>query len=454
MSRRERGVILIAALLVVSALALLVGALVENQRAEVRVAEAFQRQARARQAALSGIHRAMADLAADETAWDGPADAWRGGATVSTYQELPIGPDGEDGWVSLVRYDVDSDVPPVAPAYGLEDENGKVNLNTAAKEVLAALPGMTSEIAAAVVDWRDPDEQPDPEGGAESDYYLGLASPYRAKNAPFGTVDELGLVRGVTPALLHGEDSNRNGLLDPNEDDGDDSEPPDNGDGVLDRGLAPFVTVWSLERNVDQAGEARLNLNQATVEQLRTRCGDVLQPPDIQGILQLRTTRGGQFATTADILDVPSVTPEEYKAVCDRLTLSTEPEIEGLVNVNTAPREVLRALPGMDDDTVDQVLARRTLPDAKLDSIGWLLEVESLRNEPFYVRFRGLSAIATVRSGQVSAVAAGGVRGTPTVARIQAILDRREAPPKIVYLRDLTGLGVPFAPPAAEGETE
>ena len=57
------------------------------------------------------------------------------------------------------------------------------------------------------------------------------------------------MVRGMTGPILFGEDWNRNGILDANENDGDTSFPPDNGDGQLDRGLYPFLTVWSSESN-------------------------------------------------------------------------------------------------------------------------------------------------------------------------------------------------------------
>ena len=45
------------------------------------------------------------------------------------------------------------------------------------------------------------------------------------------------MVRGVSSDLFAGEDANQNGLLDPEEDDGDNSYPPDNRDGILDAGL-------------------------------------------------------------------------------------------------------------------------------------------------------------------------------------------------------------------------
>ena len=56
-------------------------------------------------------------------------------------------------------------------AYGLTDEAGKINLNSASEEMLQKLPGMTAELAASIIDWRDEDSDVTT-GGAESEYYL------------------------------------------------------------------------------------------------------------------------------------------------------------------------------------------------------------------------------------------------------------------------------------------
>lgn len=44
--------------------------------------------------------------------------------------------------------------------FGLVDEGAKLNLNTATAAMLAKLPRMSAELAAAVVDWRDEDSNP------------------------------------------------------------------------------------------------------------------------------------------------------------------------------------------------------------------------------------------------------------------------------------------------------
>jgi DNA uptake protein ComE-like DNA-binding protein len=43
------------------------------------------------------------------------------------------------------------------PYFGLVDEASKLNVNTATLEMIEALPRMTPELAAAIIDWRDAD---------------------------------------------------------------------------------------------------------------------------------------------------------------------------------------------------------------------------------------------------------------------------------------------------------
>ncbi len=108
-------------------------------------------------------------------------------------------------------------VPPIELGEGtilvtVEDEDRKINLNRLVlpngnapdeqrlavfRKLLANLD-IDPSLADAVVDWLDNDDTPRV-GGAESSYYLSLPYPYRAKNDLFDTLDELRLVRGMTP---------------------------------------------------------------------------------------------------------------------------------------------------------------------------------------------------------------------------------------------------------------
>lgn len=59
-------------------------------------------------------------------------------------------------------------------------------------------------IVDAITDWVDSDDQESGVEETESSYYLSLQPPYTSKNAPMEFVEELLLVRGVTPELFFG----------------------------------------------------------------------------------------------------------------------------------------------------------------------------------------------------------------------------------------------------------
>jgi DNA uptake protein ComE-like DNA-binding protein len=170
---------------------------------------------------------------------------------------------------------VEQDLTAQQVRYGLMDESSRLNLNVLDKltldeeqsrTLLMGLPGMTEEIADAIRDWIDVDENARTYG-AEAEYYESETS-YSAKNGPLETIDELLLVRGVTAELLYGEDANRNGLLDPNENDGDASPPLDNADGTLQLGWISYFTVHSREANLRADGTAKIDLNNGLLTDL------------------------------------------------------------------------------------------------------------------------------------------------------------------------------------------
>jgi len=90
-------------------------------------------------------------------------------------------------------------------------EAGKVNINRVSDGMLRKI--MTNlglemdarDIAVdSILDWRDPDDFVRI-NGAENEYYQSLKEPYDCKNGDFDSVEELMLVRGVTPELFYGQ---------------------------------------------------------------------------------------------------------------------------------------------------------------------------------------------------------------------------------------------------------
>ena len=179
---------------------------------------------------------------------------------------------------SAAMYSVLSELPDrdKKPVFGLSDESSRLNINglslkpedrAAERQRLARLPQMTEYIADAILDWMDSDDEPS-DYGAESSWYASQYPPYRPRQGRFESLRELLLVRGVTAELLFGEDLNQNGLLDPNEDDGDVRSPSDNADGRLQAGWSDFLTIHSAESTYAPDGSRKLNVNTSELAKL------------------------------------------------------------------------------------------------------------------------------------------------------------------------------------------
>ncbi len=325
------------------------------------------------------------------------------------------------------------------PVFCLMDEGSKLNLNTATQEMLEALPNMTAELAAAIVDWRDEDEDLT-SGGAESQTYLLNVPAYSCKNSAFETVEELRLVQGCDWDILFGEDANRNGILDSNEDDGDESFPDDNRDGILDPGLLEYVTVYSREPNTQADGSARINLNADDNRELESLLSQTLGESRAQQILQALQGGPGQvrYGSVLDFYARSGMTSDEFSQVADALTVTEDEFIEGRVNVNTAGEMVLACIPGIGEDLAAQLVAYREGKTDELNTIAWVThvldETSAVEAGPYL----------TAQSYQYTAdVVAVGHRGKG-MRRALLIIDASNGSPGVVFRKDLGRLGWPL----------
>lgn len=101
------------------------------------------------------------------------------------------------------------------------DESGKIDINNLSDlsgiilQALLVNTGVPDQEASAIVDsildWKDADDLRRL-NGAESDYYMSLPNPYKAKNAKFDTLEELLLVKGMKPDILFGS-SEKKGII-------------------------------------------------------------------------------------------------------------------------------------------------------------------------------------------------------------------------------------------------
>jgi general secretion pathway protein K len=206
---RERGFVLLAVLLVLTLLAVVVTELAFSARLEASMVRSYRDGVVARHLAEAAVQQAIREIATpaqvaalDETGQLVFSRVLPGQTTPTRLPALPrarvaLGP-GEF-------------------SYRLADESARLGLNTVGADRLARLLdtlGADATVRDVIVDslrdWRDADDLPRLHG-AESDFYLALPVPYRARNAGLQDEAELLQIRGVSPELYSG-DGDRPGL--------------------------------------------------------------------------------------------------------------------------------------------------------------------------------------------------------------------------------------------------
>ena len=323
------------------------------------------------------------------------------------------------------------------PVYAMTDEASKLNLNTATVEMLEALPSMTPELAAAIIDWRDADSDVT-SGGAESDTYLRLMPSYNCKNSKFETVEELRLVVGTDHEILFGEDQNMNGVLDENEDDGNLSAPIDNRDGKLDAGVLEYVTVFSHESNMRTNGAPRINLAQPGPQMLQQLTALLREKFSADRASAMGRQLGGAqgvFRSAIELFIRSGMTADEFSQIEGDVTTTAGQTIEGRINVNTASAQVLACLPGVGTDKAPSMVSYRESNPDKLTSSAWVVEVlgqgGAIQAGPY------ITGRSSVFSADIAAVGHHG-RG---YRRTRFVLDLTEGAPRVAHRQDLSHLG-------------
>jgi type II secretory pathway component PulK len=389
--------------------------------------------------------------------------------------------------------------------YGVTDESGKININSLvqldptgqiAHDVLMKLPNVTEEIADAIIDWIDADDNPRP-AGAEGSTYAAMSPPYQCKNGPLDTIEELLQVRDVTPQLLFGTDRNRNGTQDSGEDDGNGFDP----------GWSAYLTVYSRERNVDSTGNPKTNLNDSDLktllqklteiggsdlanyiilarsvaptavaaggrmpsttanssQQIQEKVNSIVagesgqRPRSLASRYELVNSsvsfttgsgRNQRTVTVASPLNDPAKLRQLLPVLLNQTTTQRNTELPARVNVNTAPMEVLAALPGMTDADVQAIIQHRPSyangggTDATYETVAWLLTEANLPVD----KLRTLERYITARTQVYRIQSIGFFENGGPIARVEAVVDTNNSRPRILLWRELTELGKGFNP--------
>ena len=329
----RRGAMLLVTLVIIAVLTLIAADLAYRMDAEVLGVRGLGDLQQARTAAESGLSRAILLLRDDRTNMDlwynNPAsfrrvpvympakmtgeDSINAGSEAETDKETV--PNQEVWRYSIVAVEqVGQDAEDAQIRYGITDEAGKLNLNVATRAQIIRLLDQfkhenisSQDLADCLLDWLDKDDVQRSTKSAESRHYMTRTPAYRARNGSLATIDELLMIKGFNALLLYGEDRNRNGWLDENEDDGEEGAfPPDNGDGKLDRGLLNCVTIFSWDWNLANDNKARVDINRTdfkNVEKLPKEIQEELSPEVIQFIADAKD-RGYRFRSIGEIYNL------------------------------------------------------------------------------------------------------------------------------------------------------
>jgi type II secretory pathway component PulK len=324
---------------------------------------------------------------------------------------------------------------PTEPFFGLVDEGAKLNINRVGSNTLSYLPNMDLNFAEAIVDWRN----------TNASTTLNYADyGYEPKRAPFETLDELRLVDGATVDLLVGDDVNRNGALDANEENV-------NSLSASGSGLFEYVTPYSREPNFHVDGTSLTNVNtQADLRNLLQNALGSSRTQQIMGTLGYGQGPGNAPVPFVSLLEFylqSGMTSAEFDKIYNDATVSTNsPFTTGRVNLNTASTAVMTALfmgMGLDQNTAtgaaDTLLTYRQQNPYSLNSIAWI--VDALGRTHQVVRSLAGRDLVTTHSFQFTAdIAAVGAYGRG-YRRVKFIFDLSEGTPKIIYRQDLSRLG-------------
>jgi hypothetical protein len=241
----------------------------------------------------------------------------------------------------------------------------------------------------------------------------------------------------MTMEILYGEDTNQNGILDPNENDGDILPPSDDGNGQLDPGLVEYLTVFSAAPPATGAsGSSRINLSAGSIDrqELATLLEQRFGAERANAILSALGDVSQGFTSLLQFYSRSGMTADEFDQIHGDLTVSST-EAVVRVNVNTAPEAVLASIPGVGIQNAPRLVAHRQAVQQPTQSMTWVTEIldpESLEAAAPY-----LTGETFLFSLDIAAVGHYG-RG---YRRYRFVCDTSGETPRLMARRDLTGFG-------------
>jgi len=421
----SRASILVGVLWCLALLSIIVISVLHTARMDLQVVKNYGDRIQAHYLALAGVEKAKALLFQDAMDRRNSSKNHTGALynAPEEFQDVTLG----RGHFRVFRRGTEDEGNGII--YGIRDEESRINVNYADPEVLAKLPDISPDVIPAIVDWRDDDNNVSP-GGAEAEYYLSLRPPYVPRNDRFLTLRELLMVRGVSSDVLFGEDQDQNGFLDADEGAADQRHV-----GTYNGGWSDLLTVDSWIRNVNAAGDSRINIQNADEGSLKGIKG--ITTDIARAIVGARNNGQKQLESLADLLDVTPaqnqgrgqsaipndpngpklISQELLMDIADDLTVEGQKEVAGAVNINTASSAVLACLPGISQDLAQAIVTYRN-GNGPFPNIAYLLKVDGMTKDIF----KQVAGKVTARSETFRIISEGKVSSTGARQRIQVVV--------------------------------
>jgi general secretion pathway protein K len=221
----QNGIALMIVLWVLVLLMALATEFAFSMKMEVNTTRNYKEDTESYYLAKAGLNLAMAELF--KTASFHSIHDEYGWITGNAAQAPATGNATEESVEEVQEYDIvnrtDIELENGTITYTIQDENGKIAINTASKDTLNKLldySGVKDKInrdtiSDSILDWIDSNKN-HRINGAEDDYYRTLRPPYYAKNGNIETLSELLKVRGVTEEIFYGsqeEDGEYKGIV-------------------------------------------------------------------------------------------------------------------------------------------------------------------------------------------------------------------------------------------------
>jgi general secretion pathway protein K len=288
-NKKQGGFVVIVVLCTVILLTALLLGFNQKSRAKLYIVDSFRKSEHALNCARAGLNIAIAAIKNTD-------DIYKNTNSINLFSGENIIPVGDGNCtVTIIEENGKLNINHlVAHRTPYSDKTGKLN-KTRIDQLLRLIDLLNKNndnhqisysLVPSIIDWIDSDDEVTylpfikyENSGAESSYYTSLEKPYQPKNKPLNAVEELLMIKGVTPRifqLIHDYVTVK-------------------GDGLVNINFAPKLVIESLSENIDPA------LAQIIIERRRIK----------------------PFESIAELKDVPGMTENIYQAISKSVTIKS-----------------------------------------------------------------------------------------------------------------------------------